>query len=138
MNGPRVDFRHIVDLTDQFGTFEHACLAEARREDGYCTDDVARLLVITLHEPDPAADVRELTRGAFRFVTDAQGPTGNTRNRRSATGRWRGRRTVEDCWGRSLWAFGAAVERRSDWIGHDALTYFDRGAERRSPWRRSM
>jgi hypothetical protein len=138
MTEQRVDFRHIVALTDQFGTFEHACHAQARREDGYCTDDVARLLVVTLHEPDPTAEVRELTRAAFGFVTAAQGPTGNTRNRRSATGRWHGRRTVDDCWGRSLRAFGTAVERRTDWMAQDALSYFDRGADRRSPWPRSM
>lgn len=131
-------FEHLCSLTDRFGTFEHARYAEARREHGYCTDDVARVLVVALREPDPSPEVRELTRGAFRFVTEAQGVTGNTRNRRSATGRWHGRRTVEDCWGRSLWAFGVAAERRTDWLAGNALTYFERGTERRSPWPRSM
>jgi len=131
-------FRHLVALTDQFGTFEHARYAEPRREDGYCTDDVARLLVVALREPDPSFEVRELARGAFLFVADAQGPTGKTRNRRAANGRWHGRRTVDDCWGRSLWAFGVAVEHRRDWMARDALTYFERGTEWRSPWPRSM
>ena len=63
---------------------------------------------------------------------------GNTRNRRAANGRWHGPRTVEDCWGRSLWAFGVTVERRSDSLRDEALAYFERGAARRSPWPRSM
>jgi hypothetical protein len=138
MTTQAVDFGHLVALTDEYGTFEHARYVEPRQEHGYCTDDMARLLVITVREPDPAPAVRELARGAFRFVAEAQGPTGNTRNRRSSNGRWHGRRTVDDCWGRSLWAFGVAAETRTDWMGQSALTYFERGVERRSPWTRSM
>lgn len=138
MTAPTVDFAHLAALTDGYGTFEHACYAEARREDGYCTDDVARLLVVAAREPDPAPAVRDLARGAFGFLAAAQGPTGDTRNRRSADGRWHGRRNVDDCWGRSLWAFGVVAEHRTDWMGQEALTYFERGTERRSPWPRSM
>ena len=138
MNTDATGFRHLLALTDQFGTFEHARYAEPRREDGYCTDDVARLLVVALREPEPTPEIRELMRGAFLFVAEAQGPTGNTRNRRAANGRWNGRRNVDDCWGRSLWAFGVAVEHRTDWLAQEARTYFDRGAERRSPWPRAM
>ncbi len=131
-------FAHLDSLTDRFGTFEHARYAQARLEHGYCTDDVARVLVVTLRESDPSPEVCALTSNAFRFVAEAQGVTGNTRNRRAANGRWHGPRTVEDCWGRSLWAFGVAVETRADSLGDDALAYFERGAERRSPWPRSM
>ena len=35
------DFRHLVELTDHLGTFEHARYAKPRRADGYCTDDIA-------------------------------------------------------------------------------------------------
>lgn len=138
MSADAPSFEHLHSLTDRFGTFEHACYTEARRGHGYCTDDVARLLVITLREPNPTPRVLDLTVGAFRFVASAQGVTGDTRNRRTATGRWHGPRTVEDCWGRSLWAFGVAVERSADWLTSDALAYFERGSERRSPWARSM
>lgn len=138
MTAPSLHFGHVIALTDQYGTFEHARYAAPRREHGYCTDDVARLLVVAVREPDPTPAVRGLARGAFRFVATAQGPTGDTRNRRSADGRWHGRRALDDCWGRSLWAFGVAAEHDSDGIGRSALTYFERGAERRSPWLRSM
>ena len=84
-----------------------------RREHGYCTDDVARVLVVTAREPDALADGRGSSRdGALRFLADAQDPTGATRNRRSADGRWHGRHRVEDAWGRSLWGLGRRVPRR--------------------------
>ena len=59
-------------------------------------------------EPEPSPVVLELARRSLRFLADAQGPTGRTRNRRSANGRWHGRRGVDDCWGRSVWALGTA------------------------------
>jgi hypothetical protein len=85
--------------------------------------------------------VLALARTAFRFVTDAQGVTGRVRNRRAAGGRWeRGRaRSVEDCWGRSVWAFGIAARSAPErWMRESALSYFDRGVEQRSPWPRAM
>lgn len=131
-------FAHIAAMTDGYGTFEHASHAVPRREHGYCTDDVARLLVVAAREPEQSATVRQLSRDALRFVADAQGVAGTTRNRRSADGRWHGRRGVEDCWGRSMWALGTAAGAGDDWLCQDALAYFERGAEQRSPWSRAM
>ena len=76
----------------------------------------------------------------FRFLVDSQGVTGRTRNRRDADGRWHGRRGVEDCWGRSVWAFGTAAapgSRRSG-CAASALSYFDHAVGQRSPHRRAM
>lgn len=138
MRPPAPSFAHIVALTDQYGTFEHADHAEPRREHGYCTDDAARVLVVTAREPEPSGAVRRLARGALQFVADAQGVAGDCRNRRSADGRWHGRRAVEDCWGRSLWGLGTAAASGDDWLVHDARTYFERGMAQRSPWPRAM
>ena len=138
MTVAHADFDHIDALTDRFGTFEHALLGVPRREHGYCTDDAARVLVVAVREPEPAANVRQLARGALRFVAEAQGVTGTSRNRRRAGGRWHGRRGVEDCWGRSLWGLGTAAAGTRGWLGQDALTYFEHGTEQRSPWPRAM
>ena len=136
---PAPSFAHIAAMTDERGTFEHADHTEARPEHGYCTDDMARLLVVATREPVPDAVVRSLTRTAFRFLSDAQGVDGKVRNRMTERRRWHGRRGVEDCWGRSLWAFGTASARsNSDWLRQSALTMFDHGTEQRSPWPRSM
>ena len=37
-------WRHVLTMTDEIGIFEHADRDVPRREHGYCTDDVARLL----------------------------------------------------------------------------------------------
>src|SRR4051812_6444220 len=126
-------------MSTDIGTYEHADHTAFRVEHGYCTDDVARVLVVAVREPHMTASTRSLAHVAFRFLTQAQGVSGRVRNRRSSTGRWHGRRGVEDCWGRSMWAFGTAANRAPDrWMRETALSYFERGAEQRSPWPRAM
>jgi hypothetical protein len=137
MSGPTPGWGHLRTLTDRYGTFEHAEGDEPRVEHGYCTDDVARVLLLTAREPSPSPLSRQLRDDALRFVAAAQDPTGATRNRRSADGRWHGRHRVEDAWGRSLWALGVA-SRADGWVAQAALAAFERGAERRSRWPRSM
>ncbi len=133
-----VDFRHLATLTDHLGTFEHADHAVPRIEHGYCTDDVARVLLVASRQHDPSPTVRRLAAGSLRFVARAQGVTGDIRNRRSIDGRWQDKRSVEDCWGRSLWGLGTAAASGSGWLAQDSLTYFEHGTEQRSPWSRSM
>jgi hypothetical protein len=126
-------------MTDERGTFEHAKFTQARREHGYCTDDMARVLVVATRDPEPDAVVAALTRTAFRFLADAQGVDGRVRNRMTERKKWQGKRGVEDCWGRSLWAFGtAATHAKQDWLRQSALTFFEHGTEQRSPWPRAM
>ncbi len=55
-------------MSDEHGTFEHADHTSPRKEHGYCTDDMARLLVVTSRETDPSAVAIELARKALRFV----------------------------------------------------------------------
>lgn len=137
MTAPVLD--HLVAMSDGIGLFEHAELTEPRAAHGYCTDDVARLLVVVLRQPQTDPSARVLGRMAFRFLADSQGATGRTRNRRESGGRWRGRRGVEDCWGRSLWAFGSAARRAPErWMRQGGMSYFGHGAACRSPHRRAM
>lgn len=131
-------WRHVLAMSDGVGMFEHAELAVPRLDDGYCTDDVARLLIAIVREPTPRRELNELARVCFRFLVDSQGVTGRTRNRQSVTRRWRGRRGVEDCWGRSAWAFGSAARRADDWMRGSGVSYFDHAAGQRSPHRRAM
>lgn len=132
-------WRHVLAMSDSIGMFEHADHAAPRREEGYCTDDVARLLIAIVREPDPGRELTELARVCFRFLADAQGVTGRVRNRQSADGRWHGRRGVEDCWGRSVWAFGTAAGSAPDsGMRQSALSYFGHAVGQRSPHRRAM
>jgi hypothetical protein len=136
---PPPDFHHLARMTDQRGLFEHADHTTPRREHGYCTDDMARLLVVTSREPEPDAVVTGLAGTALRFLVDAQGETGDSHNRMDHRGRWRDRRSVDDCWGRSLWGFGTAAARSPDHtMRQAALAHFERGTEQRSPSPRAM
>ena len=64
---PRFD--HLLSMTDELGTFEHALFAEPRPEHGYCTDDMARVLVVASREPEPSPAVQWLIRLALRRST---------------------------------------------------------------------
>lgn len=139
MNQPEPTFAHIVAMSDGVGTFEHAEYSRPRIGEGYCTDDVARVLVAVCRSPVVDGTVVGLARMAYRFLTDAQGVDGKVRNRRVAGGRWRGRRGVEDCWGRAMWAFGTAVARApEDWMRQGAASSFRRGLEQRTSSPRAM
>jgi hypothetical protein len=126
-------------MTDEFGTFEHADHTTPRREHGYCTDDMARVLVVSTRDTDHDPLAARLATTALHFLADAQGVSGDCRNRRNSRGQWQGRGSVEDCWGRSLWGFGTAATRSpDDWMRKLSLAHFESGAQQRSPWPRAM
>ncbi|MBE1491516.1 glycosyltransferase [Plantactinospora soyae] len=136
---PAPSFAHLARLTDDTGLFEHARHATVRREHGYCTDDVARGLVVTCREPDPPSRVLRLAECYLTFLTHAQDGSGAFRNRLGHDRRWTDEPGVGDWWGRALWGLGTAAARsRASWIRDEALVAFTLGAGRRSPAPRAM
>jgi hypothetical protein len=136
---PSPKFDHLLRMTDRRGTLEHACLAEPRPEHGYCTDDMARVLVVATREPDPPRVVNGLAGVALRFLNEAQALTGACRNRMDSTGRWADEPALEDCWGRCIWGLGtAAAHSDVAWARQSAVVQFERAAEARSTWPRAM
>jgi hypothetical protein len=136
---PAPPFAHLVRLTDDTGLFEHARHAIARREHGYCTDDVARGLVVTSREHDPTPAVLELAERYLAFLTHAQDSDGAFHNRLGFDRTWTDQPGLGDWWGRALWGLGTAAARSSaPWIRDEALIAFTRGASRRSAAPRAM
>ncbi|HSL60087.1 MAG TPA: hypothetical protein VK866_19730 [Acidimicrobiales bacterium] len=130
---PAPRFDHLLAMTDAIGTFEHAEHTAARRDHGYCTDDMARVLMVVVREPHPSRPVIALGRTAMRFLAAAQGVAGDARNRCDVEGRWCDRTGVEDCWGRSIAAFGAAANRGHDeWMRQTAMSAFGHAVQQRS------
>lgn len=126
-------------MSDHHGTFEHACGAEPRREHGYCTDDMARVLVVTTRESGGGAAVCGLAKVAIRFLDEAQGYLGGCRNRMDSNGRWTDALAFEDCWGRCLWGLGsAAAHSDNGLIRRLSVVQFERAAHGRSAWPRAM
>jgi hypothetical protein len=129
-------FTHLRRLTDAGGLYEHAEGIVPRQEHGYCLDDVARGLVVVCREWD-APELDDLRRQYLTFVLAAQEPDGRFHNRRGPGPMWLDAASVEDCWGRALWALGTAVARVPH-LRDDALEGFVRGAGLHSPDRRAM
>ncbi len=130
-------FDHLERMSDDRGLFEHANGSVPRREHGYCTDDNARLLLLSVREPDTGSAHR-LSRLALAFVTDAQAADGRSHNRMDVSGRWTDHASTNDWWGRSLWALGvSSVDHPDPAVRRLARDGFDRGAMHRSTWVRS-
>jgi hypothetical protein len=105
----RIRYRHLADLSDGRGLFEHALHAAPRREHGYCVDDVARALVVVAREPQPSPMIEQLGETYLRFIEEAIGPDGSMHNRMDATGAFTDAAAMGDWWGRAVAALGFAV-----------------------------
>jgi hypothetical protein len=111
----------------------------ARRAHGYCTDDVARGLVVTSREPGPSAEVVGLAERYLAFLTHAQHADGSFHNRLGFDRTWTDRPGLGDWWGRALWGLGTAAARSPvPWIREEALFAFTTGVARRSGDPRAM
>ncbi len=136
---PPPKFDHLLRLTDRRGTFEHACFAEPRPEHGYCTDDMARVLVVATREPDTEGQVNGLAGIAVRFLNEAQAYSGACRNRMDRNGRWTDEPTTGDHWGRCIWGLGtAAAHSDVSMVRRLAVIQFERAAHARSKSPRAM
>ncbi|WP_405097077.1 glycosyltransferase [Micromonospora sp. NBC_01412] len=134
LSAPAPSFAHLARLSDDTGLFEHARHAIVRREHGYCTDDVARGLLVTSREPEPTGAVLRLAECYLAFLTHAQDARGAFHNRLGYDRRWADRPGLGDWWGRALWGLGTAAARSpAAWIREEALVAFSAGAVRRSP-----
>jgi hypothetical protein len=136
---PEPPFEHLLRLSDETGVLEHARGAVPRRQSGYCTDDVARALVVISRQPSPSAEVTALGERCLAFLVHAQATDGASHNRLGYDRRWEDQPGLGDWWGRSLWGSGTAAARgRSARFRADALVHFEAGAACRSPSPRAM
>lgn len=104
-----ISYRHLADLSDGRGLFEHALFDVPRRSHGYCLDDVARALVVVMREPDPGPVLQQLGETYLRFVEEAVGPDGLAHNRMDAAGTFTDELSMGDWWGRAVAALGFTV-----------------------------
>jgi glycosyltransferase involved in cell wall biosynthesis len=108
-------FDHLLRMTDSTGIFQHAIFTVPWFDHGYCTDDNARalLLSVLLEELDECPHEVRLARAAYAaflqhaFVRE----TARFRNFMSFDRQWLESHGSEDSHGRALWALGAVVGR---------------------------
>ena len=108
------NFAHLRRLTTAKGVFEHCKGEVPRPEHGYCTDDVARALIVAAREPVQGRDLQRMTSGYLDFLSGAYRGGGCFVNRRDVGGRWVDDGANDDASGRAVWALGEAATRLRD------------------------
>lgn len=111
--GWRLD--HLARMTTQTGMLQHATFTIPNFAEGYCTDDNARALLLTVLLEELGLDgtkVRGLATTYAAFIQAAfDRDRSRFRNFMSFDGRWLEDVGSDDCHGRAVWALGACVGR---------------------------
>jgi glycosyltransferase involved in cell wall biosynthesis len=106
---------HLVRLTDSTGMFQHATYTIPNFADGYCTDDNARALLLTVFLEELGQGGVQVQRLATTYAAFLQAAFDRDRNRfrnfLSFDRRWLEAVGSEDSHGRALWALGTCVGR---------------------------
>jgi hypothetical protein len=126
-----VPLDHLITLSDDVGVIQHATENVPNRATGYCTDDVARALIVAVARLRVApldTQAQRLTSTYLAFLLEAQRDDGRFRNFMSYDRRWLDEVGTEDSNGRALWGLGYAMRYAPDgrW-GRVAQRLFRRG-----------
>jgi glycosyltransferase involved in cell wall biosynthesis len=115
---PELKLDHLFRMSDSTGIFQHASFTVPNFSEGYCTDDNARALVLTLMLRKLGLGSRQLAAQAASYAAflnhafDRQ--TNRFRNFMSFDRRWLEEGVgSEDCQGHALWALGKCVSQTS-------------------------
>ncbi len=106
---------HLVRMTDSAGLFQHACSTIPNFAEGYCTDDNARALLLTVlleQFGQGSGQAYRLATIYAAFLNHAfDRKLGRFRNFMSFDRRWLESVGSDDSNGRAIWALGACVGR---------------------------
>ena len=112
---PPLKLDHLERLSDAIGLFQHAVFAMPNYEQGYCTDDNARALLLMVLLESSADDFPARGRLATRYAAFVQHAFDRDRRRfrnfMSFDRRWLEETGSDDCLGRCVWVLGACVGR---------------------------
>ena len=117
---PAVNIDHLQRMTDSTGVFQHAVGKIPNYDEGYCTDDNARALILTvlledIDDKTVAGTARHLAERYLAFLWHAFNPdTGRFRNFMAYDRRWLEDRGSPDSHARAMWALGTVAGRSND------------------------
>ncbi len=110
---PPLNLSHIRRLTDDTGIVQHAKYGIPNLKEGYCVDDNARALMMTVmvhqHRKTKDAPAPELLPVYLSFIHYMQTPDGNFRNFLSFSRQYLDEVGSEDSFGRTVWALGYLI-----------------------------
>jgi hypothetical protein len=122
---------HLAVLSDDTGVIQHAVESVPNRATGYCTDDVARALVVVLQWLQLAPRDEFATRLVstyLSFLESAQLADGRFHNFMSYERAWLDEVGTQDSCGRALWALGYAIRHAPNEAWRRlSKSLFDRG-----------
>ncbi len=111
---PDIKLDHLVRMTDSIGIFQHATFNVPNFSEGYCTDDNARALILTVLleslgtiNPLKINDLASRYLGFIRYSWDPS--ISRFRNFLTFQRNWKEEIPSEDCHGRALWAIGTCI-----------------------------
>ncbi|MBC7125014.1 MAG: glycosyltransferase [Bacteroidales bacterium] len=131
---PSIKLDQLIRLTDDTGITQHARFCVPNREHGYCIDDNARALMLTVmlqNYTQKINELRHLTDVYLSFVDYAYNPsTKRFRNFMSYDRRWLEESGSEDSQGRTIWALGYSVAHMKKGIYLNHVNYlFEKAIE---------
>jgi uncharacterized protein YyaL (SSP411 family) len=108
---PEPSLEHLQRLTDDTGLLQHARYTIPYREEGYCTDDNARAVVVTTkyYAQYQDQEALQLLDRYLAFVLHSQNSDGSIRNLMNFDRTWRKNESGNDALGRVLWALGTVL-----------------------------
>jgi glycosyltransferase involved in cell wall biosynthesis len=111
---PPINLKHVFHLTDSTGILQHAIYDLPNYAEGYCTDDNARALLLSIIldklDGDRFVDTRGLSSRYLAFLWYAfNQKKGRFRNFLSFDRRWLDEIGSEDSHARALWALGCVL-----------------------------
>ena len=128
---PALRLDHFQRLSDSTGIFQHATYSLPNFQEGYCSDDNARALLLTVLLEDTGDDtmqVRALASTYAAFLNHAFIPaSGQFHNFMSFERGWLDEKGSDDCLGRTLLALGTCIGRsQRDGLRRWAVALFER------------
>jgi hypothetical protein len=122
-----LNLTHLKHMTGPLGIYQHARLSEPDLAHGYCTDDNARTLILTVdlqrlgHE-DP--EIGRLSQLYLRFVESSfHYDTKRFSNFMDSNGNWLESEGSPDSHGRALWALGHSVHHGPSSLGRERAKF---------------
>ncbi|MDN3585693.1 glycosyltransferase family 4 protein [Pedobacter aquatilis] len=110
-NMPALNLSHVALLTDDTGIIQHAKFGIPNLKEGYCIDDNARALILSIlaYEQDKNQKALKLMPVYLSFIQYMQREDGNFRNFLSFNRNYLDEVGSEDSFGRTVWSLGYLI-----------------------------
>ncbi len=108
---PKPSLKHLKRLTDDTGILQHAKYIIPDHQNGYCTDDNARALIVVSRylKSYPDLQARKLFDIYLAFLFHSLKPDKTVYNFLDYNRKWRTGESEHDALGRTIWAFGSVI-----------------------------